>query len=108
MYMVVHYNGCLFIILLSFGPVNRKKQGKYVSGDQIHFIITGKFEGTANEFADYCEENCINFSEAIRRAMTNWLEEKQHNERSIELLKRGTSSMKKFADDYEREVFTEV
>ena len=49
---------------------NRKKE--YLPGDQMHFLVIGDFVKIANEFVDYCEENAINSSGAIRIAMTEW------------------------------------
>ena len=90
-------------------PIERgERSKKYKSGDQINFIVTRKFVETANDFAAYCEENGVNFSEAIRKAMDTWLQEKVAKERDYELLMRGTSSLKRFADSYEQEVLKEV
>ena len=50
----------------------RKKE--YHTGDQLHFLISEDFVETANAFFDHCDEEMLNASSVIRRAMTEWLE----------------------------------
>ena len=58
----------------------RKKE--YQTGDQLHFIITEDFVETANAFFDHCDEEMLNASSVIRRAMTQWLDRAKGKEGS--------------------------
>ncbi|MCK5038314.1 MAG: hypothetical protein KAS16_04385 [Thermoplasmata archaeon] len=58
----------------------RKKE--YQTGDQLHFIITEDFVETANAFFDHCDEEMLNASSVIRKAMTQWLDRAKGKEGS--------------------------
>jgi hypothetical protein len=88
--------------------MNGGKKKTFTKGDQVHFIVTEDFVKTVNEFVAYCRDNSINTSAAMRMAITEWLRFRTERERKFEQLVQGTTSLKKIADDYERNVLREV
>ena len=88
--------------------MRRNPGKKYRAGDQIHFIVTRDFVESVNEFALFCDENSINFSNAIRDAMVQWYNDRQAKERRNKSLEHGTSSLRGMAERYERDVLSEV
>ena len=85
-----------------------RRTREYSRGDQIHFIVTEDFVDTVNQFVEYCKNNSINTSEAMRNAILEWLRIRMLKERKLEQLIQGTSSLQSIADEYERSVLKEI
>ena len=91
--------GKIFIVssinILQGENITGKRKGSYKKGDQVHFIITEDFASTYEEFIEYCNENSMNASSAIRKAISNWLADRKKEEKQFSYWKKSNYKKRK-------------
>lgn len=86
--------------------MGKRRRKHYSAGDQVNFIVTEDFVDDFNEFVLYCADNSVNTSGAMRKAIVEWLHERQSKKRA--LVPSDGGNIRKIVDAYEREVLKEA